>query len=138
MQVQVDEIVIKKRLRKDLGNLAPLKKSMQQFGLMNPILITQRKELIAGHRRLESARQLGWETIKAEIIQDPSTLQRLEMEIEENVQRRNLTTDELAEGYSKIDKLQHPGLFKRIWEAIKRFFRRLFGRGKGKKTKRTF
>ncbi len=138
MQVRIDEIVIKKRLRKDFGNLAPLKKSMQQFGLMNPIVITQRKELIAGHRRLESARQLGWETIKAEIIQDPSDLQRLEMEIEENVQRRNLSTDELAEGYSKIDKLNHPGLFKRIWEAIKRFFCRLFGKEKGKRTKRSF
>lgn len=138
MQVRVDEIVIKKRLRKDLGNLAPLKKSMQQFGLMNPIVITQKKELIAGHRRLESARQLGWETIKAEVIQDPSNLQRLEMEIEENVQRRNLSTDELAEGYSKIDKLKHPGFFRKIWEALKRFFRRLFGRGKGKRIKRKF
>jgi ParB family chromosome partitioning protein len=105
-------------------------KSMRTFGLMNPILINKRGELIAGQRRLESAKNLGWKTIPVIIVDKESELQKLELEIEENLHRRNLTPDELAEGYRRLDKLRNPGFFRRLFRAIANFFRRLFGKNR--------
>ena len=96
---------------------------------MNPITITKDYRLIAGHRRLESARQLGWTTIDAVVmdIKDPVT--RLELELEENTQRSNFPDLELLEGYKQLERLRNPSLFRRLWNAIKGFFLRIFKRG---------
>ena len=97
-EVRIDEIHVKKRIRKNLGELTPLMNSMKVHGLLNPIILTEKKELIAGERRLESARRLGWKTIPAIILDETTNLKNLELEIEENLHRRNLTRDELADG----------------------------------------
>jgi ParB family chromosome partitioning protein len=103
-------------------------KSMRTFGLMNPIIINEKNELIAGERRLESAKRLGWKTITAAVVQRSAEAEKLEMEIEENLHRRNLTPDELAEGFLRLEKLKNPGFFKRLWRAIKTLIARIFGR----------
>ena len=54
MLVQIKDIKIKKRVRKDLGNLENLKDSMKIYGLMNPITPKSCYELIAEERRLPS------------------------------------------------------------------------------------
>ncbi|MBN1646878.1 MAG: ParB N-terminal domain-containing protein [Spirochaetales bacterium] len=126
MKVAIDEIHLKKRVRKNLGDLSQLMLSMKNHGLMNPIVITNKYELIAGHRRYESAKRLGWVEIEARIIAEPSKIEKLELELDENVHRRNLSPDELADGYTRLNKLKNPGIFVRIWRAIVRFFKRLF------------
>ena len=129
MQIELDQVIIRKRVRKNLGDLSSLMESMRKHGLLNPIVINNRNELVAGHRRTESARRLGWITIEARIVDNDEDVDLVEMEIEENTQRKNLTTDELAEAYLRLDRMRHPSLFTRIWRAIVRFFRRLFGGG---------
>lgn len=129
MQVRIDTITLRKRVRHDLGDLTSLKESMRQHGLLNPIVVTSDNVLVAGHRRLEAAKQLGWNTIAVRIIDHVDDCDQLEMEIEENTQRKNLSTDELAEAYLRLDKLKNPGLLRRIWLSILAFFRRLFSRG---------
>ncbi len=128
MQIDIEEIIIRKRVRKNLGDLTSLMESLRRHGLLNPIVISNRNELVAGHRRTEAARRLGWKTIEARIVDDRDEGDLVEMEIEENTQRKSLTPDELAEAYLRLDKIRNPGLFGRIWRAIKKFFRRLFGR----------
>jgi ParB family chromosome partitioning protein len=128
MQRRIEEIIIRKRIRKNLGDLNSLMESMKRFGLLNPVTITRDNVLIAGHRRLESAKRLGWETIAVRITDGDDQSRQLEMEIEENTHRKNLTTDELAEGYIRLDKLKHPDFFRRVWLAIVNFFRKIFGR----------
>jgi ParB family chromosome partitioning protein len=86
MEMRIDQIRIKKRVRKNLGDLESLKKSLQQYGLMNPIMVNGKNELIAGHRRLEAAKLLGWEFIEAMVMDKAGELVMLELEIEENVQ----------------------------------------------------
>lgn len=127
MQIEVDTIVIRKRVRKNLGDLSSLMESMRKHGLLNPIVINNRNELVAGHRRTEAARRLGWTTIDARIVDNDEDADLIEMEIEENTQRKNLTTDELAEAYLRLDRVRHPSLFARMWRAIVKFVRRLFG-----------
>ncbi len=126
VQIDIEQIVIKKRIRTSLGELSSLMKSMRTFGLMNPIIINEKNELIAGERRLEAAKRLGWKTITATVVHRSVEAEKLEMEIEENLHRRNLTPDELAEGFLRLEKLKNPGFFKRFWQAIKTFFARLF------------
>ena len=122
MLVQIKDIKIKKRVRKDLGNLEDLKDSMRIYGLMNPITLNGRYELIAGERRLQSAIQLGWTSINANIIDNLTEVDQLEMEIEENNQRKEFTDDELMEGYKRLQRLRNPGFFYRIYLFFKHLF----------------
>lgn len=129
MQVNIEEIVIKKRIRKNLGDLNILAESLKKHGLMNPITLTTSKELIAGERRLQAAKLLGWTEIEAVLLDedDCTDVSKLEMEIEENIQRKSLQSDELTDAYLRLEKLRNPGFFRRIWNAIVNFFKRLFG-----------
>jgi ParB family chromosome partitioning protein len=82
--------------------------------------------LIAGGRRLEAARYLGWETINAVFIEAPGKLAKLEYEIEENLQRREFSSEEMARAVREMNRLQHPGFFRRLWNALIAFFKGLF------------
>ena len=56
-------------------NIDSLAKSLNKFGLINPITVYEKPEgfeLIAGQRRLNAAKMLNWVTIRATIIEKPS------------------------------------------------------------------
>ena len=128
MLIEIEKIQVKKRVRKDLGDLKPLKDSLRLYGQLNPITLTKDYELVAGQRRLESAKQLGWTKINATIIDVTDPIKKLEMELEENTQRSDFTDIELLEGYQQLEKLRNPSFFRKIWNKIKAFFLRLFGK----------
>lgn len=128
-QMPVADIVLNYRVRKNLGDISTLMQSMQKHGLLNPITVTPKGELIAGHRRLESAKQLGWQYIDVLVVDDQSEIDRLEMEIEENVYRKALSSDELADAYRRLEKMKNPGFFRKLFRRIRNFFKKLFGRG---------
>ena len=125
MLVQIKDIKIKKRVRKDLGNLEDLKDSMKLYGLMNPITLNSRYELIAGERRLQSAIQLGWTSINANIIDNISEVDQLEMELEENNQRKEFTEAELMAGYKRLQRLRNPNIFYKIYLFFKHLFEKI-------------
>jgi ParB family chromosome partitioning protein len=126
MQVPIDEIIVKKRIRKDPGEIDSLAESLKRYGQISPVLISKNKVLIAGGRRLLAAKSLGWRTINAVISESGGELERLEMEVEENIQRRDFTMDEVAEATKKIYRLRNPGFFRRVLAAALLFFRKLF------------
>lgn len=128
MLLRTDQIVVRRRLRRDLGDLAALMESMRQHGLIHPILVNRSNELIAGERRLESAKRLGWKTVEVTVVDKPDELERLEVELDENLQRKGLHPDEVSDAFNRIDRLRNPGFFRLVWRAILRFFLRLFGR----------
>ena len=115
MLIQISDIKIKKRVRKDLGNLDDLKDSLRTYGLLNPITVNRKYELIAGERRLQAAKAIGWTSINANVIDNLTELDELEMEIEENNQRKEFTEQELLEGYKRLERLRNPGFFYRIF-----------------------
>ncbi len=123
MLISISEIKVKRRVRKDLGDLETLKDSLRRYGLLNPITINSKKELIAGERRLEAAKQIGWTNINANIIDNLTEIAQLELELEENNQRKEFTEEELLEGYKRLERLRNPGFFRRIWYAITAFFK---------------
>ena len=124
MLVNISDIKTRKRVRKDLGDLKPLMDSLRRYGLLNPITLNNDYELIAGERRLEAAKAIGWTSINAVIIENITPLTQLEMEMEENNQRKEFTDVELLAGYKRLEKLNDPNFFMRIINAIKRFFRK--------------
>lgn len=128
MLLRTDQIVVRRRLRRDLGDLSPLMESMRLHGLIHPILVNRNNELIAGERRLESAKRLGWKSVEVSVVDKPDELERLEVELDENLQRKELEPDEVSDAFNRIDRLRNPGFLRRLWRAILRFFRRLFGR----------
>ncbi len=125
MKVLISEVKIRKRVREDLGDLEPLMGSMDQNGQLNPITISRTNELIAGHRRLLSAERLEWLYIDASVVDLKSDLEKLELELEENVHRKDFSPNELLEGYRRLEKLKRPtiaarvgGFFKGIWSKV--------------------
>jgi len=128
MQIEIKEIIVKNRIRKNLGDLSSLMESISKYGLMNPIVINSKKELIAGHRRLESCKRLGIETIQVRMVTSEDPAAKLEMEIDENLHRKNLSPEELADAYIQLDKLRRPPWWVRFWQSIKDFFSRIFGK----------
>ncbi len=128
MQLPIDDIVVRRRVRSSLGDLTPLMESLRRHGLMNPIVINSQNELIAGQRRLEAARRLGWTSVTVRVMDKMDSAELLEMELDENLHRKSLSTEELAEAHTRLERLRNPGLLKRIFRAVIRFFQRLFGR----------
>ena len=69
--MHIDDIIIGKRARKDMGDLEGLAASIKRHGLLHPIVIKRDNTLIAGHRRIEAVRLNGDKNI-AVTIKDES------------------------------------------------------------------
>jgi len=126
MKIPVEDIIVKKRIRKDQGDIESLAESLKRYGQISPIVISKKNVLIAGGRRFQAAKLLGWRTIDAVISESSDELDRLELEVEENLQRRDFNMEEVADATRRIYCLRNPGFFRRILNAIIRFFRKLF------------
>ena len=122
MLVKIEDIKIKKRVRQNLGDMDALKESLRMYGLLNPITLNDNNELIAGERRLQAAKALGWTNINAVVLSNITPAEQLELELEENNQRKEFTKEELLEGYCRLEKLRNPGIFMKFINAIKKFF----------------
>jgi len=127
LQIRIEEIKIKKRIRKELGDLTPLIESLRKHGLMNPVVITRDNFLIAGHRRIESAKALGWRFIDVLAVDEISEIEKLELEVEENVVRKDFSEEELEDARARLETLKNPGWLKRVLDVIIKMINRLFG-----------
>jgi ParB family chromosome partitioning protein len=126
LEIPLAEITVKRRIRKRLGDLGSLVNSLKRYGQLSPVIVNRDYVLISGQRRLEAARKLGWSTIKAVVLDRDTPLEMLELEMEENVERRNFTPEELSNGFDSIERLRHPGalrgFFRWLWAALKKLF----------------
>ena len=107
--VRIEEIEIGERARTDLGDLTDLIKSIEDVGLIHPIVITADRKLIAGGRRLEACRKLGMLRVPvsvAEHITDAAGL--LTAERDENTCRKDMTGSELVALGRALEKLKRP------------------------------
>ncbi len=128
MQIKIDEIIVEKRIRQDLGDLSSLAKSLDKHGQLNAITITPERQLIAGERRLEAAKLLGWETINAHVLSKLDAKTKLEIELAENRFRKPFLDEELQKGLAKLEKLSTPSFWSKMMAAIKKFFTKIFKR----------
>lgn len=69
-KIPIGKIQVGNRIREDAGDIEGLAKEIQQVGLLNPISVTPDFRLLAGYRRLQACKQLGWKTIPARIVSE--------------------------------------------------------------------
>ena len=65
----LDEIVVDESVSefaRMMGNLDVLQSSIEKVGLINPVMIDENNNLIAGYRRLSACKKLGWKEIDGE------------------------------------------------------------------------
>lgn len=118
MLIELDKIKVHKRVRMDLGDIESLMQSIKTYGLMSPLIIDTDNYLIAGGRRLEALKRLGVQNVEVRIIDAGSEERALEMEMEENNQRKAFTQDELLSGYERLEALRHPSFWKRFLKLL--------------------
>jgi hypothetical protein len=92
MKVAIADIVVPPRRREDLGDLSGLASSIEQYGLIHPIVVDESNTLVAGERRLEACKRLGWAEVDVRMYGELSEEERWNIELEENVRRKDLTT----------------------------------------------
>lgn len=95
MRVPIDHIQVAGRYRENLGDLAPLASSIQTVGLLQPVVVDSENRLIAGQRRIEAARTLGWTEIEAVVAADLNdALRLLAAQRDENTCRKDFAPSE--------------------------------------------
>jgi ParB family transcriptional regulator, chromosome partitioning protein len=136
VKVPVKDIIIKSRIRSDIGDISELMESISKYGLLNPITVSEKMELIAGFRRLEACRALGLEEVECHVVPAQSRIDKLMIEADENLARKDLNVREIERFEDEKKYLQSRGL-ERIWlwvlrlyKIIRRWIRRvIFRRG---------
>ena len=88
----------------DEDSLQELADSIKQFGLLQPILVQDRKdhyEIIAGERRWRAAKMAGLKEVPV-IIRDYTEQEIMEISLIENIQREDLNPIEEAQAYKRL------------------------------------
>src|SRR5580765_7406636 len=88
MKFRIADIIVANRKR-ELGDISQLAQSIQEIGLLNPIVIRRDGTLIAGCHRLEACKSLGWQEIDV-TISELDDLHAELAEIDENLIRNEL------------------------------------------------
>ena len=129
MKIAIDEIVVEEavRIRKEAGNIEVLQSSIEKVGLINPVMIDENNQLIAGYRRLTACKNLGWKEIEVTVVQlkgDP--IKMLDVEIAENFFRKDFTPEEILATEKRrqeiLEQQRKKGFFERLWAWLKSFF----------------
>ena len=100
--IRTDELNPRKRFEeKAIGELA---KTIEQHGLLQPILVIKHQDyykIVSGERRLRACRSLGLNSVPC-IIKEYSAREKLEISLIENIQREQLDPVEEASVYKNL------------------------------------
>ena len=120
MKIAIEDIEIGSRFRKDAGDVVKLSRSMHKVGLLHPVVITKDKTLIAGLRRLEAARLLGWTEIECTVATAADeAAKQLIAERDENTCRMDFTPLEAVALGKALEELERPLAIQRRAEGHK-------------------
>lgn len=117
--VKIYDVQISRRMRRELGDIEQLSKSISDNGLINPItlapgpvsfddIVSEHPLLVAGQRRLEALKKLGIVDLEHGIhflwrddLSDDE-YRRTAVELEENIRRKAMTWHEEVLGKQKL------------------------------------
>jgi hypothetical protein len=112
VKVSIDSIRIENRYRKNNGNLEELQAladSIKSIGLLHPVVLGPRNQLIAGERRIKACQLLGWKTIPATRAESMSdAIQQLCAQRDENTCRVPFTPSEAVALGEALEELERP------------------------------
>jgi hypothetical protein len=105
----IDSIKVEGRHRKKMGDLDGLAASIVQVGLLQPIVIGADQTLIAGQRRLEACRKLGWADVPVLTVSHLGDARlALIAEQDENTCREEMAVLEKASLGRAIEAMEKP------------------------------
>lgn len=99
------------RQRRELTGISELADSIHTLGLINPIVVTRDSVLVAGERRLEACRTLGWTSITAQYVDEVPLAILHRLELEENTRRVDLSWQDRTraiEAYHELRRAEDP------------------------------
>lgn len=133
-EIKISSIIVENRLRKDLGDIESLSKDISANGLITPITVYEtgqdKYKLLAGERRLEAAKRLGHDSIKANILNNINPEQALKIEIKENIERKTFNKEERILCGLELEKTEKEEAKKRQIVGIKTNLRENFPTGR--------
>ena len=106
MLVNIEDIKIEKRIRKDMGNLEDLANDIKENGLINPPVVTTDLVLIAGERRLQAMKLLGYQQTEVRTFSPKDSEHQLMLEISENEERKDFTKLERLDWARQLERIE--------------------------------
>lgn len=104
-----EDILVEDRYRVDLGDVSVLAESIRTVGLLQRIVVTPEGRLVAGVRRLEALKILGWREIPVQVAHSlGSVAELLQAERDENVCRKDFAPSEIAALGHKLEQFYKP------------------------------
>ena len=105
--LEVAKIVQGKNIRNERDSeILELAESIDRQGLINPITVQKRDdgkyEVIAGHRRFEAVKRLGWPHVECNIFEDLNEKEIILAQIAENCQRKQMSASELVDTFEDL------------------------------------
>lgn len=105
--IEITNVVEGERLRQDLGDIEGLAESIRVNGLIQPIVVRRNDlRLVAGGRRLSAMRSLGWTSVPVTFLDELPDHKLRELELEENIRRKEMTWQERVLSIDEIHKLR--------------------------------
>jgi len=104
--IPLADIHVGDRQRSLYSNIDKLAASLARYGLIQPIVLDDSNNLIAGGRRLRAAQSLSWTSIPFVRFGELTDDARAELELEENVRREALTWQETCTAIMRIHNLR--------------------------------
>lgn len=107
MNINIDQIKIGKRIRKHLGDITSLANSINEIGLLHPVVLDKEYRLITGRRRIEAFKQLGHDKIDCRIVGNlAEALDLLKAERDENVCRMDFVPTEALALAERLEPME--------------------------------
>ena len=89
--MRIADIRIGERHRKDMGDIEGLARSIDEIGLLHPVVVRPDGTLVAGERRIKACLLLGWQDIPVTVIDLDAIVRG---ECDENQKRKDWTPTE--------------------------------------------
>lgn len=110
MLINIEQIKIEDRIRKDFGNIQELADDIKQNGLINPPVVMQESDntytLLAGERRIRALKLLGYKQVEVRTWKSLNDEEKLNIEISENEARKDFSKSERMEYALRLAKIE--------------------------------
>ena len=106
MLIDIEKVSVGDRIRKDMGDLEELSDDIAKNGLINPPVVTPDFELIAGERRLEAMKKLGYKQVEVRVMKVEDAEHKLNLEINENENRKDFNKSERIEYARQLERIE--------------------------------